>query len=683
MAYANVIVDISHEAVDRPFTYIIPEHLKGLCHPGTRVMIPFGKSNSEKLGFVVEIKENPDVPVVRLKEISSVVLSQDATDSRLIELASYISERYGSKMIDALKTVLPAKKTYREKKQEAAPVTEGDGLTPDTDTVSEDEITIIPNPDQQAVIDAFKDDYDRGVRNISLIHGVTGSGKTLVYIEMIRHVVASGCQAIMLIPEIGLTYQTVRRFKRYFGDRVAIMNSSLAAGERYRYYEKARNGEIDVIIGPRSALFMPFTRLGIIIIDEEHEGTYKSENTPRFHAREVAIRLADMHGASVVLGSATPSVESYYHALRGDYKLYKLTQRVMGRTLPHTDIVDMRMELRNGNRSIFSDKLAGLMKDKVGAGEQVMLFINRRGYAGFVSCRACGSVMKCPHCDVSLKEHRSRGILACHYCGYEIEKPSKCPVCGSKYIMSFKAGTEQIEEEVKKLIPGVRTLRMDGDTTSRKGSFDKIVKSFSRHEADVLIGTQMIVKGHDFPDVTLVGILAADIGLAGGDYRSGERTFELITQAAGRAGRGRLQGEVVIQTYQPDNYSIVRAAKQDYEAFYEEEILYREISGYPPVLNIMAILISGRDNDEAYMQAMKLSAVCRAAGERVTLVGPGKAGIGKVNDYYRYVFYVKSEDEQALIRLKDAMEAVIEEDKETGLSKRVLVAFDLNPMSPF
>lgn len=682
MAYANVIVDISHEAVDRPFTYIIPDDLKDKCHPGTRVMIPFGRGNSEKLGIIIEITENPDVPVVRLKEISSIVLSQDATDSRLIELAFFIKEQYGSKMIDALKTVLPAKKAYRDKKQEPALITEQAKLIPDGESLSMDE-EITPNPKQQAVIDDLIREYDSGVRNVSLIHGVTGSGKTLVYIEMIRHVVSGGCQAIMLIPEIGLTYQTVLRFRKYFGDRVAIMNSSLAAGERYRYYEKARNGEIDVIIGPRSALFMPFAKLGIIIIDEEHEGTYKSENTPRFHAREVAIRLAAMHGAGVVLGSATPSVESYYHALKGDYKLYRLTERVMGRALPHTHIVDMRAELRKGNRSIFSDRLAELMKDTVSAGNQAILFINRRGYAGFVSCRSCGSVMKCPHCDVSLKEHRSRGVLSCHYCGYEIKKPTKCPVCGSKYIMSFRAGTEQIEEEVKKLIPGVRTLRMDGDTTTKKGSFDKIVSSFARHEADVIIGTQMIVKGHDFPSVTLVGILAADIGLAGGDYRSGERTFELLTQAAGRAGRGTHPGEVVIQTYQPDNYSIVKAADQDYEAFYEEEILYREISGYPPVLNIMAVLISSRDNDETCMQAMKLSAICRAGGEDITLVGPGKAGIGKVNDYYRYVFYVKSGDKDALIRLKDAMEDWIDRDKDAGASKRVLVTFDLNPMSPF
>ena len=342
----------------------------------------------------------------------------------------------------------------------------------------------------------------------------------------------------------------------------------------------------------------------------------------------------------------------------------------------------MRVELKDGNRSIFSRRLQELMRNTLSNNRQMMLFINRRGYAGFVSCRACGEIIKCPHCDVSLKEHRSRGMLVCHYCGLEMPKPKACPVCGSKYIMSFKAGTEQIEEEVHKMFPQAKTLRMDADTTSKKGSFDKIVASFARHEADVLIGTQMIVKGHDFPDVDLVGILAADIGLAGGDYRSGERTFQLITQAAGRAGRGDIDGNVIIQTYKPDNYSIVRAATQDYEAFYNEEILYREISGYPPVSNIMAILVSGKDADEAYMYAMKLVTICKMKSNGANVIGPGKAGIGKINDNHRFVFYIKSTDTDVLTGLKDIIEQTMDSDDE-GVANRVKVTLDLNPMNPF
>jgi len=677
MAYANVIVDISHEAVDKPFTYIIPEELKDSCHPGTRVMIPFGRGNTLKQGIVIGLPKNPDVPIGKLKEIDSVILSRDATDSYMIELAAYIRQQYGSTMIDALKTVLPAKKAYRQVKSRAADVTVPSESSASSLTTAD----IVLNEDQRYIVDDFIREYDTGVRNTYLIHGITGSGKTLVYMELIKHVVEGGCQAIMLIPEIGLTHQTVERFTQYFGDRVAIMNSSMAAGQRYACYEKARNGEIDVIIGPRSALFMPFDRLGIIVMDEEHEGAYKSENTPRYHALDVALKLASMHGASTVLGSATPSVDSYYHALKGDYKLYRLSKRATGSSLAHTDIVDMREELKKGNRSIFSDRLKELIHKTYDSGEQMMLFINRRGYAGFISCRSCGEILKCPHCDVSLKEHRSKGKLVCHYCGYETEKPKTCPVCGSKYIMGFKAGTEQIEEELHKLIPGIRTLRMDGDTTTKKGSMDRIVSSFARHEADALIGTQMIVKGHDFAGVSLVGIMAADISLAGGDYRSGERTFELLTQAAGRAGRGDKEGHVVIQTYKPDHYSILKAAAQDYEGFYDEEILYREISEYPPVSRMLAVLLSGKDEDETYLCAMKLKTLCQTKGCG-NVIGPGKAGIGKINDSHRFVFYLKNRDEELLARIRDDMEEWMDSD-ETGVWSRVRVIFDFNPMNPF
>lgn len=662
MLYANVIINISHEAVDRPFTYIIPESMKDDIHPGTRVMVPFGGGNKETMAYVVMITEFPQVPIAKLKEISSVVLTQDATDSKMIELALYIKEQYGSTMINALKTVLPTKKTYRAKK---AVVTE-------TDEVSD---TVTLNSAQQAIVDDFISEYDAGIRNTYLLHGVTGSGKTEVYIELIRHVVSKGYQAIVLIPEIGLSFQTKERFKRYFGDRVSIMNSTLAAGERYDHSMKARRGEIDVIIGPRSALFTPFSKVGIIIIDEEHESTYKSENMPRYHAREVALKLASMHGASVMLGSATPSIDSYYHAKNGDYKLYELKERALGGEMATTEVVDLRKELKEGNRSIFSRALAAKMRDRLNKGEQIMLFLNRRGYAGFVSCRACGEVIKCPHCDVSLSEHKSIGKMVCHYCGYETVIPKICPKCKSKYISSFRAGTEQIEAEVKKQFPEARTLRMDADTTKRKDSYEKILTTFGKGEADVLIGTQMIVKGHDFPKVTLVGIIAADLSLCSGDYRAGERTFDLITQASGRAGRGDMAGEVVIQTYQPEQYSIMHAANQDYEGFYEEEILYRDISGYPPVREILAILITGKDEDDTYLESRKLALIADESRD-VTVIGPSKAGIGKIGDMHRYVFYVKSNNRSSLTEVKDNLERFLED-------KNINVWFDFNPINPY
>ena len=668
MRYANVIINISHEAVDRPFTYIIPDSMQENIKPGTKVMVPFGKGNKSTLGYVIHITEHPDVPIVRLKEIEKIVLAQDATEGKMIELAAYIKETYGSTMINALKTVLPTKKEYRAKKR-------------NRDELKEHIAKAEPielNSEQQAVFDDFTKEYDNGIRRTYLIHGVTGSGKTEVYIELIRHVVSTGRQAIVLIPEIGLTYQTRLRFEKYFGDRVAIMNSSLAPGERYDNFERAKRGELDVIIGPRSALFTPFSEVGIIVIDEEHENTYKSENMPRFHAREVACKLSKMHDASVVLGSATPSVDSYYHAKSGDYKLYTLNNRALGSKLANTYIVDMRKELADGNRSIFSRTLTEKMSDRLKNKEQIMLFLNRRGFAGFMSCRACGNVIKCPHCDVSMSLHKSLGKMICHYCGYESIIPVKCPTCNSKYISTFRAGTEQIEAEVKKIFPGSRVLRMDADTTKRKDSYDKILETFKNGEADVLIGTQMIVKGHDFPNVTLVGIVAADLSLASGDYRANERTFQLLVQAAGRAGRGEKEGDVVIQTYQPDQYSIMHAANQDYTGFYEEEILYRDISGYPPILDVMAVLIAGRDNDDAFLMGENLSLLCKSAGNNTTVIGPAAAGIGKINDLYRYVFYCKSRDRDELTRLKDRMEGYLEERK-----SEVRVWFDFNPMNPY
>ena len=668
MRYANIIINISHEAVDRPFTYIIPDEMCDSIHPGTRVTVPFGNGNKDTMGYVLEICEHPAVPIAKLKEITKVVLEQDATDSKLIELAGYIKEQYGSTMINALKTVLPTKKAYRPRKRKS------DGEK----ELAESDIIINLNEEQQAVVDDFMKDYNSNIKRTYLIHGITGSGKTEVYIEMIRQVVAKGKQAIVLIPEIGLSYQTEMRFKRYFGDRVSIMNSTLAPGERYEHCEKAKRGEIDVIIGPRSALFTPFTNVGIIVIDEEHENTYKSENVPRYHAREVAAKLADMHGASLVLGSATPSVDSFYRAKNGEYKLYTLNRRAAGGELPLVHVADLRAELKEGNRSIFSRKLLALMEERLNAGEQIMLFLNRRGYAGFVSCRACGEVIKCPHCDVSLSEHKKIGKMVCHYCGYETQIPKACPSCGSKYISSFRAGTEQIEAEVIKTFPTARTLRMDADTTKRKDSYEKILSAFKRHEADVLIGTQMIVKGHDFPNVTLVGIIAADLSLASGDYRAGERTFQLITQAAGRAGRGIKAGEVVIQTYQPDQYSIRYATTQDYLGFYEEEILYRDISGYPPVKEIMAVLIAGKDLDTTFLYSEQLSGLANSIPGGAQIVGPAKAGIGKINDLHRYVFYAKSNDKKDLIKIKDAMEAWIDANKTD-----VGVWFDFNPMNPY
>lgn len=461
------------------------------------------------------------------------------------------------------------------------------------------------NAAQQSVVDAIEGDIAAGLRNTYLIKGVTGSGKTEVYMELIAHCIQSGRQAIVLIPEIALTYQTVMRFFARFGNRVSIINSRLSNGERYDQFERAKNGDIDIMIGPRSALFTPFSNLGLIIIDEEHENSYKSESVPRYHAREVAIEYARMSDAIVVLGSATPSVDSYYKAKTGVYRLLELDKRVDDRPLPKCEVVDLRQELREGNRSILSTRLQELMEERLLNGQQTMLFLNRRGKSAFMSCRACGFVVKCPHCDVSLSEH-SGGVMVCHYCGYRQPVPKVCPSCGSKYISGFKAGTQKIEAMVAKRFPQARILRMDYDTTRAKDAYEKILQAFSNHEADILIGTQMIVKGHDFSNVTLVGVLAADMSLHVNDFHAAERTFALLTQAAGRAGRGKLPGNVVIQTYDPDHYAIRTAKEQDYEAFYDKEIEYRRLMHYPPVWNMLLVHVTSPDESECGSMAQQV-----------------------------------------------------------------------------
>ena len=738
--YAGVIVDISHESVDRPFSYKIKESMRDEIAIGSCVSVPFGRGNKLIKGYVVSFHDTVDFDDDKVKEIQEIILKQDDVSGRMIQLAAWIKEHYGSTMIQALKVVLPMKKAVkpiekktialscdkakaeevlsvcRRKNQKARvrileelikeevleyqlvrgklnvsmqtlnKLEEMGVLTVQAQDYFRNPIVIEKSreadkellPMQKQIVDDFCKEYKAGIRRTYLLHGVTGSGKTEVYIRMIKEVVGSGKQAIFLIPEIALTYQTVLRFYHHFGDRVSIVNSTLSYGERYDQFERAKKGELDVIIGPRSALFTPFQNLGLIIIDEEHENSYKSEGMPKYHARETAIELANLSGASVVLGSATPSVDSFYKAREEEYKLYSMSERVEGSKLPIVYTVDLRQELKEGNRSIFSRKLQELIQDRLDKKEQVMLFLNRRGYAGFISCRSCGHVMKCPHCDISLSEHKN-GKLVCHYCGYEVIKPPVCPECGSKYLLGFRAGTEQIEEQLYQLFLGIKVLRMDGDTTKKKDSYEKILSSFNEGEADVLVGTQMIVKGHDFPNVTLMGIIAADLSLAANDYRAGERTFSLLTQAAGRAGRGENAGEVVIQSYQPEHYSIVHAANQDYAGFYEEEILYRSFSLYPPVCHMLAVMLTGKEEDAVIKAASVLAEKVKESGMECTVVGPAPAGIRKINDIYREVFMIKSKTEENLILSKDLLESRFEQQA----AKDVSIQFDFNPVSPY
>ncbi len=738
--YAYVIVDIKHEKVDRPFLYRIPWEIAGQVREGVCVYVPFGKGNKRIKGYVVALTEVPDWEPDKIKSILEVSLTDTSVEGKMMRLAYWIKEHYGSTMIQALKTVLPVKQTVRNqiKKRVELLITEAKARElseecagkhrmaqarllkelAENRELSYELITgklnisrstlqaleqkkvikiseeiqyrrpVLPklmksankqlSPEQEQIVRKVTEDYEQGISGKYLIHGITGSGKTQVYICLIAEMLKRGKQAVVLIPEIALTYQTVMRFYESFGDRVSILNSTLSAGEKYDQCERAKKGEIDVIIGPRSALFTPFPNLGIIIMDEEHENSYKSEAAPKYHARETAEELARIHHAALVLGSATPSLEAYYRARCGEYQLFQLKKRLTGGTLPKVYTIDLREELKQGNRSIFSVRLQELMEDRLQKGQQIMLFLNRRGYAGFISCRACGHVMKCPHCAVSLSEHKN-GMLVCHYCGYEERKVSVCPQCGSKYISGFKAGTQQIEEKLNLMYPKARVLRMDADTTRTKDSYETILSAFANQEADVLIGTQMIVKGHDFPNVTLVGVLAADLSLAAADYRSAERTFQLLTQAAGRAGRGSTPGEVVIQTYQPEHYSITYAAAQDYEGFYEEEILYRQMLHYPPAYHMLAVQILADRQESGQNLAKMLADMVKGTDQDTQVMGPSKAAIEKIQDVFRFIFYVKQENYDKLIKIKDILEEAVRKLQ----LKNETVQFDFNPMNLF
>jgi len=741
--YADVIIEIAHEKVDRVFQYRIPEALSEAVKPGVQVRVPFGKGNQEKSGYVVDLSEEPDYPPEKIKAVSAVEEKAVSVEGRQIGIAYWLKSNYGSTTIAALKTVLPVKQKQKplekkrvlrclsaeetaraaeacEQKHQRAKARVLAALRAEEELPYElirqklhvaaatlqalekqgylriekeafyrnpvkvtdrSEVRPVLSETQRRIIEEVLADYRAGHPGVHLVHGVTGSGKTEVYLGIIEEMIAMGKQAIMLIPEIALTYQTLLRFYKRFGDRVSVINSSLSAGEKYDQIERAKAGEIDVIIGPRSALFTPFANLGVIVMDEEHESSYKSESSPKYHARETAIEIAARSGASVVLGSATPSLEAYYRAQQGQYKLYEMKERPGTSMLPVVHTVDLRKELREGNRSMFSRKLRTLMEERLTKGEQTILFLNRRGYAGFISCRACGHVMKCPHCDVSLSEHRN-GTLNCHYCGYQERKPAQCPSCGSPYLMGFKAGTEQVEEAIHKEFPGARVLRMDGDTTRTKESYERILSAFADERADILVGTQMIVKGHDFPKVTLVGVLAADLSLNQNDYRAGERTFQLLTQAAGRAGRGESPGEVVIQTYRPDHYSVVYAAKQDYEGFYREEIAYRELMGYPPVEHMLAVLILSRVQEEGERLGAEMTDMVKRETEGVNglrVIGPAEASIGRLSDVYRHVLYVRHGAYQVLVTIKDRLEHFCKERE----FKNQAVQFDFDPMNPY
>lgn len=722
--FAEVIVDIAHSAVDRRFTYRIPEALP--VELGHHVLVPFGQGNHTKEGFVVALKETADYP--NIKEIARIIERYPVLTAEQIALAEWMKDAYHCLFVDALRLMIPAQMRgmrVKEKKVRTVKLAEGldldaaflalskapsqkrilelvakigaEASIPDLNAfypnctasvnalinrgflIEQSETLfrrpgkfVIHKPDytlteaQKRAADAIRAAVEQRQGDVLLLHGVTGSGKTEVYLKAIEDCLAIGRKAIVLVPEISLTPQTVGRFTDRFGDRIAVLHSRLSAGERFDEWRRIRLGLSDIVIGARSAIFAPVDDLGLVIIDEEHESSYQSESTPRYLAGEIAAKRVRETGGALVLGSATPSLMSYSRALSGKYRLLELPDRVAGRPLPTVEIVNMRDELLMGNNSIFSDKLAERLSECLGMGQQAMLFINRRGYATFVSCRSCGFVLKCDNCDISMTYHKTESRTRCHYCGAVKPLPKECPNCKKPFIKQFGIGTEQVEEAVHRLFPAVRTLRMDTDTMREKGSYEKLLSAFHRGEAQVLIGTQMIAKGHDFPNVTLVGAVAADTTLNLPDYRAPERTFQLLTQVAGRAGRDNLPGRVVLQTYEP-NHPIIRFAKtQDYVSFYHYEIMERKKLLYPPFSLFLRVVFADRSEDAAEKACLHYAKELEAAlkttlGEEgkqdLLLLVAAQAPIARISGHERYQIVLKLLRTK---RLKDAVKTVSE-----------------------
>ncbi len=658
--YCQVIVDIVHENVAHTFTYAIPDSLS--LSVGQRVEVPFGRARKE--GVVVALSREANYDPAKIRPVLRALEDYPAILPCQMALAREMAERTHCPLAETLRLMIPAEmrggrvhvKTVRcavlavppeqalaaareekrsEKRQklltllsDGRPHTlrelgeavrdpgaalrqlEERGLLSLTDEETlrapaaafgkGDDDWYPLTPGQREVLDEILPELERD-RGRFLLHGVTGSGKTEVFMNAVRRVLERGKAAILLVPEIALTPQMVSWFRGRFGPVAAVLHSRLSSGERYDEWRRIRRGEARVVIGARSAVFAPTERLGLIVVDEEHESTYLSDHHPRYDAREIALSRCDREGATLILASATPSVLSFAKARRGDYTLLEMPNRVQDRPLPRVRLVDMRQELENGNRSVLSRELQRELTGCVRRGEQAMLLMNRRGYHSFVSCRSCGYVVKCPHCDVSMTYHllENDGLLRCHYCGEELRHPTKCPSCGSPYIRFFGAGTQKVEEEVRRLLPGVNTVRMDIDTTGGKDGHGRVLEEFRSGRARVMIGTQMIAKGLDFPRVTLVGVIAADLTLNLPDYRSRERTFQLLTQVAGRAGRGTMPGTVLIQTYRPDDPVIGYAARQDYRAFFEEELTRRRRALYPPFTVLARLLTEAPKEEDA------------------------------------------------------------------------------------
>lgn len=728
--YAEIILNTDAVEIDRPFTYKVPTELEDKIKIGQIVKVPFGMGNKSSEGFILALRDSSELNVnFRVKNILSIVTIESVIDEKNIEMINFLRERYLCKYIDAFRLLIPtgimkgakskSKKVIVFENEDLSSIKNSSGYKDIVDFVKRnsgkftkseltkeysisqyklnkliengmfkvEEETIFRYNNRVYTEDSEKKltieqlqvlhQYNESDEKLFLLKGVTGSGKTEIYMRMVRQTLEQGKSAIVLVPEISLTPQMIERFKGRFGRDVALFHSKLSDGERFDEWFRVKEGKARLIVGARSAIFLPAVNLGLIIIDEEHENTYKSEQNPKYQTKEVAEFISEQTKCKVVLGSATPTIESYYRALTGEMKLLELNSRVDGKEMPPMEIVDMRQELKSGNISLFSRQLYKAIDDRLKKGEQIILFLNRRGFSSFVSCRSCGYVFKCEECDISMTYHKS-GLLVCHYCGKTKRTPDKCPKCHSKYVKFFGAGTQRVEEEVKKYFKNARVLRMDIDTTREKNSHEKIYNAFKEGKADILIGTQMISKGLDFKNVTLVGILAADMSINVPDYRSGERTFQIITQVAGRAGRGEIQGDVIVQTYTPDHYSLKYAVNYDYEGFYEKEFTIRALMKYPPFGKIL--LINGTSKNEELLKEFmhkisnKINQLTKE-DSNLEILGPIPCMIAKIKESYRWQIVLKGEFTTKFA--KKIKELLYDEGK--NVYNDIRMSIDINP----
>lgn len=710
---ADILVEVVAKTTDKTFTYHIPDGMN--AKEGMRALVPFGRRNIE--GFIIRIYDEVELDY-EVKDIIQLVDEKPVLNEEMLELGKYISKKTLSPLTLSYQTMLPSglkarKKTNINKKMvkylHVLKVGEFKGekqkqvfdyvkknnlvLKAEANKISSSAVkTLINNGYLEEVekevyrldeeVEVEKKHYDLteeqakvlesvkfGKFKPYLLHGVTGSGKTLVYIRLIEKVLKQGKEAILLVPEISLTPQVVDIFKKRFGKTIAILHSGLSNGEKYDEWRKIERKEVSIVIGARSAIFAPFTNLGIIIIDEEHSNTYKQDNVPRYNAIDVALRRGKTYNIPVVLGSATPSVESYTRAKAGIYELLVMKNRV-NKKMPKVYLVDMKDEFKKGNR-VFSDIFKEKMNDRLSKNEQVLVLLNRRGYSTVITCKECGFTHKCPNCDIPLTYHKNGNIMKCHYCDYKVPRLLECPKCHSKNINSLGMGTEKLESLIKEEFKDAKVIRMDQDTTRNKGAHKRIIDDFKEGKYNVLVGTQMIAKGLDFPKVTLVCVVNGDATLNIPDFRSSERTYELLSQVSGRAGRDKLDGEVIIQGFNVSHYSIVYAKNNDYESFYNEEMKIRKVLKYPPYYNLCLIKVSGKNYDEVYNEASKITTYLKSNLNNIVL-GPASASMPKINNIYYVQIIIKFKNTKEILSY---LEFIREHYK-----KKINVDIDLNPL---